>query len=97
MMSSTWRIQNRLANGSSNGQASGLVLAWRLDTGSDLKQFGRPSGLFIDKNDVLYVADSESISQWIVEWTGEWAGLGLEAGYGFRSETIRPTERPFHR
>jgi sugar lactone lactonase YvrE len=24
------------------------------------KQFGRPSGLFIDKNDVLYVADSES-------------------------------------
>jgi DNA-binding beta-propeller fold protein YncE len=24
------------------------------------KQFGRPSGIFIDKNDVLYVADSES-------------------------------------
>jgi len=24
------------------------------------KQFGRPSGVFIDKNDVLYVADSES-------------------------------------
>ncbi len=24
------------------------------------KQFGRPSGLYIDKNDVLYVADSES-------------------------------------
>ena len=24
------------------------------------KQFGRPSGLFIDKNDMLYVADSES-------------------------------------
>jgi DNA-binding beta-propeller fold protein YncE len=24
------------------------------------KQFGRPSGLFIDKNDLLYVADSES-------------------------------------
>jgi sugar lactone lactonase YvrE len=24
------------------------------------KQFGRPSGLFIDKNDILYVADSES-------------------------------------
>ena len=24
------------------------------------KQFGRPSGLFLDKNDVLYVADSES-------------------------------------
>ena len=25
-----------------------------------LKQFGRPSGIFIDKNDVLYVSDSES-------------------------------------
>jgi sugar lactone lactonase YvrE len=24
------------------------------------KQFGRPSGLYIDKNDTLYVADSES-------------------------------------
>ncbi len=24
------------------------------------KQFGRPSGLYIDKNDVLYVTDSES-------------------------------------
>ena len=24
------------------------------------KQFGRPSGVYIDKNDVLYVADSES-------------------------------------
>lgn len=24
------------------------------------KQFGRPSGIFIDKNDILYVADSES-------------------------------------
>ena len=24
------------------------------------KQFGRPSGLFIDKNDVLYVADAHS-------------------------------------
>ena len=24
------------------------------------KQFGRPSGIFIDKNDVIYVADSES-------------------------------------
>jgi DNA-binding beta-propeller fold protein YncE len=26
----------------------------------EMKQFGRPSGLFIDKNDTLYVADSES-------------------------------------
>jgi hypothetical protein len=24
------------------------------------KQFGRPSGVFIDKNDVIYVADSQS-------------------------------------
>ena len=27
---------------------------------AEWKQFGRPSGLFIDRNDVLYVADSES-------------------------------------
>ena len=27
---------------------------------AEWKQFGRPSGLFIDKNDVLYVSDSES-------------------------------------
>ncbi len=27
---------------------------------AEWKQFGRPSGLFIDKNDVIYVADSES-------------------------------------
>ena len=27
------------------------------------KQFGRPSGIYIDKNDVVYVADSESNSQ----------------------------------
>ena len=27
---------------------------------AEWKQFGRPSGLYIDKNDVLYVADSES-------------------------------------
>jgi len=33
------------------------------------KQFGRPSGIFIDKNDVLYVADSES--------------RGGEEGYGY--------------
>ena len=31
-------------------------------------QFGRPSGLFIDKNDVLYSADSESH----VVWSGNW-------------------------
>ncbi len=27
---------------------------------TEYKQFGRPSGLYIDKNDILYVADSES-------------------------------------
>ena len=27
---------------------------------ADWKQFSRPSGVFIDKNDILYVADSES-------------------------------------
>lgn len=27
---------------------------------AEWKQFGRPSGLYIDKNDILYVADSES-------------------------------------
>jgi sugar lactone lactonase YvrE len=27
---------------------------------AEMRQFGRPSGIFIDKNDMLYVADSES-------------------------------------
>ena len=27
---------------------------------ADWKQFGRPSGVFIDKNDIIYVADSQS-------------------------------------
>src|SRR4029077_8648028 len=27
---------------------------------AEWKQFGRPSGIYIDKNDVLYVGDSES-------------------------------------
>jgi sugar lactone lactonase YvrE len=27
---------------------------------AEWKQFGRPSGVFIDKNDMMYVADSES-------------------------------------
>jgi DNA-binding beta-propeller fold protein YncE len=30
---------------------------------AEWKQFGRPSGLFIDKNDTLYVTDSESTDQ----------------------------------
>ena len=29
---------------------------------TEWKQFGRPSGVFIDKNDMIYVADSESQS-----------------------------------
>src|SRR5262249_39456019 len=33
-------------------QDGGFIAEW--------KQFGRPSGIYIDKNDVLYVADSES-------------------------------------
>jgi len=28
---------------------------------AEWKQFGRPSGLFIDKNDILYCTDSESL------------------------------------
>jgi sugar lactone lactonase YvrE len=32
------------------------------------KQFGRPSGIYIDKNDVLYVADSESNSKTNPGW-----------------------------
>src|SRR5207302_620038 len=34
------------------GQDGHFIAEW--------KQFGRPSGIFIDKNDVIYVADSES-------------------------------------
>jgi DNA-binding beta-propeller fold protein YncE len=30
---------------------------------AEWKQFGRPSGIYIDKNDVMYVADSESIDE----------------------------------
>jgi sugar lactone lactonase YvrE len=29
---------------------------------AQMKQFSRPSGIFIDKNDMIYVADSESMS-----------------------------------
>ena len=35
---------------------------------AEWKQFGRPSGIFIDSHDVIYVADSESIE------TGGYAG-----------------------
>jgi hypothetical protein len=43
------RQNNRLQIFDQNG---GFIAEW--------KQFGRPSGIFIDGNDVLYVADSES-------------------------------------
>ena len=43
------RQNNRIQIFDQNG---GVIAEW--------KQFGRPSGLFIDRNDVLYVADSES-------------------------------------
>jgi len=43
------RSNSRVAIFDQNGK---FLAAW--------KQFGRPSGIFIDKNDVLYVSDSES-------------------------------------
>jgi sugar lactone lactonase YvrE len=43
------RHNNRVEVFDQNGK---FILEW--------KQFGRPSGVFIDKNDMLYVADSES-------------------------------------
>ncbi len=49
-------------------------------------QFGRPSGLYIDKNDVLYVADSESrdgrtnTGQFGLPQTGYGYNLGAERG-----------------
>jgi DNA-binding beta-propeller fold protein YncE len=39
---------------------------------ADWKQFGRPSGIFIDRNDTLYVADSESTDK---------PGYGNNPGY----------------
>jgi sugar lactone lactonase YvrE len=47
---------------------------------AEWKQFGRPSGLYIDKNDVLYVADSESTES-VVTWTGAYDFL--PKGYGY--------------
>jgi DNA-binding beta-propeller fold protein YncE len=43
-------------------------------------QFSRPGGLFIDRNDMLYVADSESTDREIV-WSGPWSIL--PRGYGY--------------
>jgi sugar lactone lactonase YvrE len=42
---------------------------------AEWKQFGRPSGIYIDRNDVLYVADSESRDG--------------EEGYGYNPGTRR--------
>lgn len=47
---------------------------------AEWKQFGRPSGIYIDKNDVLYVADSESIDS-VVTWMGPFDIL--PKGYGY--------------
>ncbi len=49
-------------------------------------QFGRPSGMYIDKNDVLYVADSESrdgrtnTGQFALPQTGYGFNLGIQRG-----------------
>jgi sugar lactone lactonase YvrE len=49
-------------------------------------QFGRPSGMYIDKNDVMYVADSESrdgrtnIGRFSLPQTGYGFNLGAERG-----------------
>jgi hypothetical protein len=49
-------------------------------------QFGRPSGMYIDKNDVIYVADSESrdartnTGQYALPQTGYGYNLGAERG-----------------
>jgi sugar lactone lactonase YvrE len=47
------------------------------------KQFGRPSGLFIDQHDILYVADSESTDK-IVPDDGR-----LGKGYGYNPGCMR--------
>lgn len=46
------RSNNRISIFDQNGK---FIAAW--------KQFGRPSGIFIDKDDTMYVADSESTGQ----------------------------------
>ena len=47
---------------------------------AEWKQFGRPSGLYIDKSDVLYVTDSESIDS-VVDWQAPFDIL--PKGYGY--------------
>ena len=42
---------------------------------ADWRQFGRPSGIFIDKNDTLYVADSTSTDK-----TNPGFGQGIRMG-----------------
>ena len=51
-------VDDRTINGA---QKAGIDLRTYTDRFiAEWKQFGRPSGIFIDRNDVLYVADSES-------------------------------------
>jgi sugar lactone lactonase YvrE len=56
-------------------------------------QFGRPSGIYIDKNDVMYVADSESrdgrtnTGQFALPQTGYGYNLGAERGIRIGSAT----------
>jgi hypothetical protein len=54
------------------GQDGKFLKQWR--------QFGRTSGIFIDRKDNLYVADSESTRE-IVGWSGTFAFL--PKGYGY--------------
>ena len=61
---------------------------------AEWKQFGRPSGLFIDENDTLYVADSESIDR-VVDWQGPFdflpRGYAYNPGFarGIRIGSVR--------
>jgi len=55
-------------------QDGNFIAAW--------KQFGRPSGIFIDQHDILYVADSESKDKYETS-----AGGG--AGYGYNPGCMR--------
>jgi streptogramin lyase len=54
-----WDSQGRLFVGDRTNSRV-VILDKNLNFVTAWKQFGRPSGLFIDKNDNLYVADSES-------------------------------------
>lgn len=53
---------------------------------AEWKQFGRPSGIFIDTDDVLYVIDSESTDR-VVEWPAPFDFL--QKGYGLNPGVAR--------